>query len=93
MSHHQVVIVGGGTAGITVAARLRSADPSLEIAIIEPSEKHYYQPMWTLVGGGIFRPEDSCRPEEGLIPRGVRWIRDFVASFSPESNTVTTRNG
>jgi len=54
MSHHQIVIVGGGTAGITTAARLRNADPSLDVAIIEPSEKHYYQPLRTLVGGGIF---------------------------------------
>ena len=74
MSHHQIVIVGGGTAGITVAARLRNADPSLDIATIEPSEKHYYQPMWTLIGGGMFKPEESGRDEASLIPYGVKWI-------------------
>lgn len=93
MSQHQVVIVGGGTAGITVAARLKNANPSLDIAVIEPSDKHYYQPLWTLVGGGIFKPEDSCRDEAGLIPHGVRWIRDYVEAFSPGSNSLTTRNG
>ncbi|SMP61003.1 sulfide:quinone oxidoreductase [Neorhodopirellula lusitana] len=93
MSHHQIVIVGGGTAGITVAARLRTADPSLDIAIIEPSEKHYYQPLWTLVGGGMFKPEESGRDEVDLIPYGVKWVKDLVASFSPNANSVATRGG
>ena len=93
MTHHQMVIVGGGTAGITVAARLKIADPLLDIAIIEPSEKHYYQPLWTLVGGGIFKPEDSGRKEADLIPYGVHWIKDYVDSFAPSENRVSTRGG
>ena len=93
MSQHQVLIVGGGTAGITVAARLHNAQPDLDVAIIEPSEKHYYQPLWTLVGGGIFPPEASERAEENLIPYGVRWIKDAVAEFAPAENQLTTRGG
>lgn len=93
MSDHQVLIVGGGTAGITVAARLKNADPSLEIALIEPSDKHYYQPLWTLVGGGVFKPEESGRDEADLIPYGVQWIKDRAESFDPNSNTVTLREG
>ena len=93
MNHHQIVIVGGGTAGITVAARLRNADPSLDIAIIEPSEKHYYQPLWTLVGGGMFKPEESGRDEADLIPYGVKWIKDYVDSFAPSANSLATRGG
>jgi sulfide:quinone oxidoreductase len=92
-THHQIVIVGGGTAGITVASRLLNEDPAADVAIVEPSEKHYYQPLWTLVGGGVFRPEDSARDEAGLIPRGAHWIKDYVDSFSPQSNTLTTRDG
>lgn len=93
MSHHQIVIVGGGSAGLTVAARLRNANANLDIALIEPSAKHYYQPLWTLVGGGMFTPEQSCRQQADLIPYGTTWIQDYVASFSPESNLVTTRGG
>ncbi|MCS7271152.1 MAG: NAD(P)/FAD-dependent oxidoreductase, partial [Gemmataceae bacterium] len=59
--HHRVLIIGGGTAGITVAAQLRRKDPQLDIAIIEPSSKHYYQPLWTLVGAGVFPKEKSER--------------------------------
>jgi sulfide:quinone oxidoreductase len=93
MTHHHIVIVGGGTAGITVASRLKNADAALDIAIIEPSDKHYYQPLWTLVGGGIFKPEDSRRDEAALIPHGVRWIQDAVATFHPNENVLKTRDG
>lgn len=51
--HHQIVVVGGGSAGITVTAQLLKQNSQLDIAIIEPCDKHYYQPAWTLVGGGF----------------------------------------
>jgi len=90
--HHQILIVGGGTGGITVAARLRRANPKLDIAIVEPSDKHYYQPLWTLVGGGVFPKEASQRPEADYIPPGVSWIRDAVREFDPERNRVITQD-
>jgi len=92
-SHHKVLIVGGGTAGITVAARLARQIPARDIAIVEPSSKHHYQPMWTLVGGGIFKKERSERDEAGLIPRGAQWVRDAVTTFEPETKRVLTRDG
>ncbi len=91
--HHRVLIVGGGTAGITVAARLARKIGGSDIALIEPSDKHYYQPLWTLVGGGIFPKERSERNEATLIPRGVTWVRDAVTGFEPEENRVLTRDG
>lgn len=91
--HYTVVIVGGGTAGITVAAQLKRKDKQLDIAIIEPSEEHYYQPIWTLVGGGVFKKEVSVRKTVDYIPHGVAWIKDFVVSFSPAANFVTNRSG
>ena len=87
--HHSILVVGGGTGGLSVAARLREADPTLDIAVVEPSEHHYYQPIWTLVGGGVFDKEISKRPEADYMPSGVTWLRDRVASFDPEKNTVT----
>jgi glycine/D-amino acid oxidase-like deaminating enzyme len=48
--HHEILIIGGGNAGLSVAARLRNAGRT-DIGLIEPSEQHYYQPLWTLVGG------------------------------------------
>ncbi len=92
-SHHQFVIVGGGTGGITVAARIRRALQGADIAVIEPSDEHFYQPLWTLVGAGVVPKELSRRSEGPLIPRGVQWIRDAVASFDPDRNRVHTASG
>ena len=90
---YQVVIVGGGTAGITVAAQLsRSSNPP-GIAIIEPSEKHYYQPIWTLVGAGVFPREISERNTKDVIPSGVVWVQDKVVRFDPENNNLITETG
>jgi len=91
--HYQVLIVGGGTAGLTVAAQLLNLDDPPEVAIIEPSEKHYYQPIWTLVGAGVVPKEVSEREEADYIPYGAVWMKDAVASFDPDANTVTTRDG
>lgn len=88
-----VLIVGGGTAGISVAARLAPQLPPGSIAILEPSDKHYYQPLWTLVGGGVFDKSITERPEADYIPDGVEWIRDAVAAFDPDARQVVTRGG
>ena len=92
--HHQVVIVGGGTAGITVAARLTKGwFNRLDVAVIEPSDKHYYQPLWTLVGGGVFRKEVTERSEASVMPKRAKWIRDAVTEFHPGENYLLTRDG
>src|SRR5271163_4290601 len=92
-THHQVLIVGGGSAGITVAAILKRRAPVTDIAIIEPSPDHYYQPALTLVGAGVYPLARTRRAEESLIPVGVRWIHDAAKSFEPEQNTVRLKNG
>ena len=92
MNHFQILIIGGGTAGITVAAQLLRKDKTLQIAILEPSEKHYYQPAWTLVGAGTYKFSDTERSEAKYIPKGVRWIKDKATDLIPESNTVKTEN-
>jgi sulfide:quinone oxidoreductase len=89
----RVLVVGGGTAGITVAARLRRARPRLELAILEPSHDHYYQPLWTLVGGGVVPKETTRRPQRSLIPPGATWLRDAAAAFRPQENLVLTAGG
>lgn len=92
-NNYKVVIIGGGTGGITVAARLKNENPNIDIAIIEPSEKHYYQPLWTLVGGGVFNKEETMRQESDYIPQGVDWIKESVESFYPDSNKIKTKEG
>ncbi|WP_064199720.1 FAD/NAD(P)-binding oxidoreductase [Brevibacillus brevis] len=93
--HYTVVIVGAGSAGISVAARLVRASKRLmgQVAIIDPASKHYYQPLWTLVGGGAAKKEESERDLSSLIPTGVDWICDAVTMFQPEQHTLSTKQG
>ncbi|KZK92793.1 Beta-lactamase hydrolase-like protein [Pseudovibrio sp. Ad5] len=83
-----VVIVGGGAAGIAVAASLKSRKSDLEIAVIDPADIHYYQPGWTMVGGGIFNASQTAKTMGSLIPRGVHWLKSAVAAFEPQDNAV-----
>lgn len=91
--HHHILIVGGGTAGITLGARLRRKLGGSALGIVEPSAHHYYQPLWTLVGGGVVDKRKTVRAEESLIPKGAAWVRDAVAELDPEENEVVTAGG
>lgn len=91
--HHRIVIVGGGSGGISVASSLLKRQKGLDIAIIEPATQHYYQPGWTMVGGGVFRQGVTCRPMGSVIPRGVSWIRQAAAGFAPEDREVILHDG
>ncbi|MDE3125510.1 MAG: NAD(P)/FAD-dependent oxidoreductase [Bacteroidota bacterium] len=90
---HQIVIVGGGNAGISVASKLLLKNKQLDIAIIDAADKHYYQPAWTLVGGGAFNKADTVRSEASVMPKGVHWIQKKVTGFSPDINKVTLDDG
>jgi sulfide:quinone oxidoreductase len=89
---HRIVIVGGGSAGLSVAARLIKKGHS-DVAVIEPSDKHYYQPLWTLVGGGVSQASTSERSESSVMPKGATWIRKAASAFRPDNNAVECSDG
>jgi sulfide:quinone oxidoreductase len=90
---HTVVVIGGGAAGIATAASLLRRKPGLDIAIVEPSETHAYQPGWTMVGGGVFDVATTMRATATVIPKGAQWVRQAAASFQPDINQVTLSDG
>ncbi|MFB7470750.1 FAD-dependent oxidoreductase [Kitasatospora sp. NPDC056184] len=90
--HHRIVIIGGGTAGISVAARLRRAGER-DVAVIDPSDRHYYQPLWTLVGGGRAPLAESIRPQASVLPKGVAWIRRAAVAVDPDAREVALDDG
>lgn len=91
--HFQILIVGGGNAGISLAAQLNLKQPKLNIAIIDPADKHYYQPAWTLVGGGAFDITKTVRNQSDVMPKFVTWIKERAGSFDPNNNIVETNLG
>lgn len=93
LTKYQILIIGGGTAGITVASQLKRKDRNLDVAIIEPSDKHYYQPAWTLVGAGTYNFDATVRDEKEVIPKGVAWIKAYAETIDAENNKIITRDG
>lgn len=87
-SNADVVIVGGGAAGIAVAASIRARNSTATVALVDPAEVHYYQPGWTMVGAGVFRPTDTVRAMKTLIPEDVHWIKKSVVEFLPQTNQI-----
>lgn len=92
-TEYDVLIVGAGAAGISVASSLLSREHGLRMALIDPAETHYYQPGFTMIGGGIFNSDEVKRPMQSLIPKGVTWIRAAVAEFRPDDNAVMLDDG
>ncbi|REG83198.1 bifunctional protein tyrosine phosphatase family protein/NAD(P)/FAD-dependent oxidoreductase [Marinomonas pollencensis] len=88
-----VVIVGAGTAGISTAASLLKRNTNVRICLIDPAAEHFYQPGWTLVGGGVFKAENTRRNMVDVIPTGVEWIQQAVQNFQPKDDYVTLENG
>ncbi len=91
--HHTLLIVGGGAAVVSVDTKMRRVNDNIDIAIIEPSEKHYYQPGFTIIGGGAYTMKQTTRNEVDLIHPSVKWLKDFADTFQPDDNTVTLRSG
>jgi len=91
--HHSLLIVGGGAAGVSVANNMRRQDKMVDIAIIEPSEKHYYQPGFTIIGAGAYTLAKTTKNEADLIPASITWIKDYTDSFQPDENSVLLRSG
>jgi sulfide:quinone oxidoreductase len=89
----QIVVVGGGNAGISITAYLLRKNKSLDIAIVEPSEKHYYQPAWTLVGAGDYNIELTKREQQSVMPKKSTWIKARCESLQPQVNQLTLDNG
>ncbi|MDG2373479.1 MAG: FAD/NAD(P)-binding oxidoreductase, partial [Paracoccaceae bacterium] len=90
---HEVLIVGGGASGLATASSLRKRNPHLDITVIEPAEKHYYQPGWTMVGAGVFNKEQTERTMDSVWPSGIKRIKSKVVTFEPDNSLVTITSG
>jgi sulfide:quinone oxidoreductase len=89
---HEVLVIGGGNAGLSVAGRLRRLGVS-DVAVIEPRDAHLYQPMFSHVAGGTARASQATRPQGSVTPKGVTWIQERVTGIDPVAKTVALASG
>lgn len=90
---YDVVIVGGGAAGIATASSILKRNSKVTIAIVDPAKDHFYQPGWTMVGAGVFTPEQTRKAEADVMPSGVDWIQVAASGFDPDRNAVELADG
>ncbi|PYA61662.1 pyridine nucleotide-disulfide oxidoreductase [Serratia marcescens] len=88
-----VVVIGGGSSGIGIAASIRKRVKNIDITIVEPNDWHYYQPAWTLVGGGLFDINKTRRSLRAVLPAGTAWVQDSVIRVEPSQKYIVTRQG
>jgi sulfide:quinone oxidoreductase len=93
VQRHDVVVIGGGAAGLATAASLLRRRPGLDIVVVEPADRHFYQPGWTLVGCGVFSANATMRPMASVMPKGVRWQRIAAEAFEPERDRIVLADG
>lgn len=90
----KILVVGGGAAGLSMAARLQRWLDSPDITLIDPSDRQYYQPGFTLIASGVYEPGDVWKKQENCIPKGIKWVKDSVMAIDPIMNQVSTmQNG
>lgn len=90
---YDVAILGAGSGGIAAAASILKRNSKLRVAVIDPATEHFYQPGWTMVGGGVFDAATTRRSMQSLIPRGVAWLQQSVVGFAPKDNEIELDNG
>jgi len=89
----KILIIGGGAAGISVAARLRRKLDKADITLVDPADKHFYQPGFTFIGAGVWKADDVWMKQEKLIPSGVKWIKNSVVEVDAAHNSATLKGG
>ncbi|TLM84468.1 NAD(P)/FAD-dependent oxidoreductase [Pseudarthrobacter sp. NamE2] len=89
---HEVVIIGGGNAGVALAARLERYGVK-DVALIEPKDHHLYQPLFSHIAGGRASAKEAVRSQDSVTPKGVTWIRGSAVDVDANTNTVTLASG
>ncbi|WP_314323647.1 FAD/NAD(P)-binding oxidoreductase [Paenarthrobacter ilicis] len=89
---HDVLVIGGGNAGISLAARLKRYGVK-DIGLIEPRDQHFYQPLFSHIAGGRASVKEAVRSQRSVIPRGIHWIQDTATDVDAQARTVTLGSG
>ena len=90
-----MLVLGGGMAGTTLANKMRSLLRRSEwsITVVEPRQKHHYQPGYLFIPFGVYTSEEITKPEYRFIPDGVELVTGEVDRVVPEDNQVLLTDG
>lgn len=92
--HSNIAIIGAGSAGVNVCSQLlREGVLRQQIRIFDSSKLHYYQPGWTMVGGGICKPSQVVSSTSSMIPKGVPAVAENIAEIDPDNNALYSDGG
>ncbi len=91
----RIVILGAGTAGTTLASRLRRvlSDQDWAITVVDRDNVHVYQPGLLFVPFGTYREDELYKPRDSLLPAGVELRLAPVDRVAPDENTVVFADG
>lgn len=82
-----VLIIGGGNAGLSAAARLLRRGVT-DVAVIESQSVHTYRPLLSYVGSGQASMRSAERTQRSVTPQGCTWIRDSALAVDADTKTV-----
>jgi sulfide:quinone oxidoreductase len=90
-----LVIIGGGTAGTTMANKLIKYLPAngWKIMIIERAKEHFYQPGFLFIPFGYYNRDQITKPTKKFFPKGIDVINNEVDRIEPDKNLVKLKNG
>lgn len=90
--HADVLVIGGGNAGIALAARLSDSGMT-DVVIVEPKVTHHFRPLLSYVGAGLSSTKELSKRQASVMPTGVRWIQDAAAAIDTGGRVVTLASG
>ena len=91
----KLLILGAGTAGTMMAAKMRRALPRDEwsITIIDQDDDHLYQPGLLFIPFGVYDESDVVRPRSRYVPKGVELLLSGIDVVEPSENRVRLLDG
>lgn len=90
-----LVIIGGGTAGTSMANKMIKALPSdkWKIIIIEKAKEHFYQPGFLFLPFGYYTRDQITKPSNTFFPKGADVINSEVDRIDADKNMINLKGG
>ena len=89
---HDILILGGGNAGISLAGRLRRLGFE-DVAVVDPGPVHRYRPLLNYVAAGQADLSRLTKPMASVIPDGCAWLAQRAVAVDVDAGAVELEDG